>query len=73
MGGGIVSVVRSEDGPSLLEVLVALLLSGWFSVTGVVKFVRNQYGEWQAAELTIPSEGITPSEVKGLVDFLNEK
>ncbi len=56
-----------------LTLLLAMALPGCFSMPGTVKFVKHQSGVWEATEVTVPSEGITPSQLKDLEDFLNRK
>jgi hypothetical protein len=43
------------------------------SVPGTVKFVKNQSGQWEAVEITAPSEGITPGDLRELEDFFNDR
>jgi hypothetical protein len=55
----------------ILVVLLAVALPGCISVTGTIKLAKNQAGQWEAVEVTVPQEGITASGLKSLEDFFN--
>lgn len=55
----------------ILAVLVALALSSCRSVQGTVRLVKNASGKWEATEVVVPQETITPAELKDLEDLLN--
>ena len=58
----------------VLTALGALVsLSGCISVTGTIKLVKNQTGQWEAVEVTVPQEGITASGLKSLENFFNKR
>ncbi|MHC4513856.1 MAG: hypothetical protein ACYTGW_22695 [Planctomycetota bacterium] len=57
----------------VLACVLAIVLSGCMSVPGTVKFVKNQSGQWEAVEITAPSEGITPGDLRELEDFFNDR
>ncbi len=52
MGGGVVSVVRSENGTSLLEVLVALLLIAMGAVSVAPMFVSSADANASGADIS---------------------
>lgn len=56
-----------------LTILMSSVLSGCMSVTGTVKLAKNQAGQWEAIEVTVPQEGITASGLKSLEDFFNRR
>lgn len=55
----------------VLAILLTLVLPGCISVTGTIKLAKNQSGQWEAVEVTVPQEGITASGLKSLEDFFN--
>jgi len=58
----------------VLAVLLTFTLSGCISVSGQVKLVKNQSGQWEVVEVvTTPKEGLTASGLQNLEDFFNGK
>ena len=59
MGGGIVSMVRGENGTSLLEVLVALLLIAMGAVSVAPMFVSSADANASGADISLLSSMAT--------------
>lgn len=57
----------------IVAVLLALALSSCRAVQGTVRLVKNSLGQWEATEVLIPQESVTPSDLKDLEDLLNGK
>ncbi len=57
----------------VLALVLTFVLSGCMSVTGTIKLVKNQSGQWEAIEVTVPQEEITASRLRSLEDFFNRR